>query len=143
MTNPIPSLTTRVYWEDTDASGIVYHANYIRWMERARSEWARSLGLNQEALLTESHRALVVANLTIAYKRPAHLDDTVTVRTRLIALKTASFVVEQTVWRNQTLLTTANVRLGYVDTLTGHPVAFSPDALTLFKSYLTSEDEQS
>ena len=99
MTNPIPSLTTRVYWEDTDASGIVYHANYIRWMERARSEWARSLGMNQDALLTESHRALVVANLAIAYKRPAHLDDTVTVRTRLIALKTASFVVEQTVWR--------------------------------------------
>ena len=141
MTNPIPSLTIRVYWEDTDASGIVYHANYIRWMERARSEGARSLGLNQDALRFEKHLALLVANREMAYKRPARLDDTVTVRSRLIALKPASFVVEQTVWRDQTLLTTANVRLGLVDTSTGRPVAFSPNALLLFKSYLLPEDE--
>lgn len=142
MTNPIPSLTTRVYWEDTDASGIVYHANYIRWMERARSEWARSLGLNQDKLLTEGHRALVVANLEIAYKRPARLDDTVTVRTRLVSLKTASLIVEQTVWRDSTLLTKADVRLGFVDTETGRPVAFAPQTLLLFKPYLASEDEK-
>jgi len=142
MVKQIPRFEVRVYWEDTDASGIVYHANYVRFLERARSQWARSIGMDQHKMLTEQFRALVVANLEIDFKRPARLDDTLTIETHLTTLRAASFVVEQRVLREQAVLATARVRLGLVDTKSGHPVPFDQELIGLFKPYLNVEETQ-
>ena len=85
----------RVYWEDTDASGVVYHANYLRWFERARTEWLRARGLNQEDLRHQEGVAFTVANLHVDYVRPARLDDDLVIQTRLSAIGRASVEFEQ------------------------------------------------
>ena len=141
MAQTITPYCTTIYWEDTDASGIVYHANYVRFLERARSEWAREMGINQETLRDKEHRALVVANLTIDFKRPAKLDDSICVKSTLVGLKAASLVLEQAIFRGTELLIHAKVRLGFVSTETGHPVAFSKDFMTLFTPYLNKEEQ--
>ena len=139
MSKTIAPYSTSIYWEDTDASGIVYHANYVRFLERARSEWARALGINQETLRNKERKALVIANLEIDFKRPAKLDDKITVTTDLITLKKASFIVEQKIFRDTTLLVKAHVRLGFIDIDSGRPLALGDDLLAAFTPYLTEE----
>ncbi len=140
MAKEITSYKTKIYWEDTDASGIVYHANYIRFMERARSQWAAELGFEQETMRTKDHQALVVANLEISYKRPAKLDDEIEVKTQLVGLRAASFIVKQTVFRDNVVLASAQVRLGFVDTTTGRPLPFPKLFLERFTPYLSTEE---
>jgi acyl-CoA thioester hydrolase len=120
----------RVYYEDTDASGVVYHANYLRWFERARTEWLRALGLGQDTLMRELGIAFTVANLEIDFRAPARLDDEVEVRTRVPLLRRASIVFEQTLHRvgQAELLARAKVRVGCVDSAGFRPMAL-PDAL--------------
>lgn len=141
MAQTITPYCTRIYWEDTDASGIVYHANYVRFLERARSEWAREMGINQETLREKDHRALVVANLTIDFKRPAKLDESITVKSTLVGLKAASLVLEQAIYREAELLVRAKVRLGFVSCDSGRPVPFGKDFMTLFTPYLNKEEQ--
>ena len=141
MAQTITPYCTTIYWEDTDASGIVYHANYVRFLERARSEWAREMGINQEVLREKNHRALVVANLTVDFKRPAKLDDAVRVQSTLLGLKAASLVLEQEIYRGTELLIHAQVRLGFVNTDSGRPVPFSKEFMTLFTPYLHKEEQ--
>ncbi|HXG27701.1 MAG TPA: tol-pal system-associated acyl-CoA thioesterase [Nevskiales bacterium] len=85
----------RVYYEDTDASGVAYHANYLRWFERARTEWLRGLGFGQERLLREAGIGFTVASLSVRYLRPARLDDELIVRTQVLAVGKASIRFEQ------------------------------------------------
>lgn len=88
----------RVYWEDTDAGGIVYHSNYLKYMERARSELIRALGVSQEAERTNPNGLLfVAASVSIRYRRAAKLDDDLVVKTRVKSLGRASIVFEQNV----------------------------------------------
>lgn len=118
----------RVYWEDTDASGVVYHANYLRWFERARTEWLRSLGHDQESMRTDLGIAFTVASLEIRYLRPARLDDALEVSVEIAAAKRASLSFSQRLLRAGTedVLCEASVRVGCVDALTFRPRALPP-----------------
>ena len=115
----------RVYWEDTDASGVVYHANYLRWFERARTEWLRDKGYDQERLRTEQGVAFTVAGLEIRYLRPARLDDALQVEVSITEARRASLVFSQVIRRvgDATLLSEATVRVGCVGAATFRPTA--------------------
>jgi len=104
----------RVYYEDTDLSGVVYHANYLSYFERARSDLLRVLGVDQRAAIEAGEGAYAVADLTIRYVSPARLDDQVVVRTRIDALGAASANMCQMAFRNDDLLAAAKVRVGFV-----------------------------
>jgi acyl-CoA thioester hydrolase len=104
----------RAYFEDTDLSGVVYHANYLRWFERARSELLRHLGIEQRAVHEAGEGAYAVADLTIRYLAPARLDDAVTIETRAEEIGAASCRMHQQAWRAETLLAEARLRIGFV-----------------------------
>lgn len=114
-------LTVRVYWEDTDAGGVVYYANYLKFMERARTEWLRTLGVHQEALRSQEGVQFVVADMQVRYLAPAKLDDQLTVTVSVAEQGRASMLLEQQVWRGDTLLAQGQVRVGCVDTRTLAP----------------------
>lgn len=105
----------RAYFEDTDLSGVVYHANYLRWFERARSDFVRLLGIDQRAANEAGEGAFAVAELTIRYTAPARLDDAVLIETTCEELGAASCRMHQRAFRNDgTLLTEARLRVGFV-----------------------------
>ena len=115
-------IPVRIYWEDTDAGGIVYHANYLRFMERARSEMLRALGFEQNSMRLSGGPLIVVSKLEIAYRRPARLDDLLTVETRITSLRRASIVFDQTIRRSGEVIAEARVRCASVDPARGVPV---------------------
>ena len=104
----------RVYYEDTDAGGIVYHANYLRWFERARSDLLNVLGIDQAAALAAGEGAYTVAEASLRYLVPARLGDTVLIETRAESVGRASCTLQQSAWRGDTQLTQARVRVGFV-----------------------------
>ena len=110
----------RVYWEDTDAGGIVFYANYLKFFERARTEWLRSLGVGQHQLRVATGGMFVVSETQIKYHRPAVLDDTLRVTAGLMESGRASLVIGQQAWRvasghSETLLCEGSIRIGWVD----------------------------
>ena len=110
----------RVYYEDTDLSGIVYHANYLRWFERARSDMLRLLGIDQRAAHEDGEGAYSVADLTIRYLAPAKLDDAVVIESSALRLGAASVTLNQRAIRidqarNEQLLAEADIRVGFID----------------------------
>lgn len=115
------SLTLRIYWEDTDGGGVVYYANYLKFFERARTEWLRSLGVQQGALQAESGAIFVVAEANVRYLAPARLDDEVVVSVKVVERGQASLRIEQQAWRGNTLLAQGWVRVGCVDAATLRP----------------------
>lgn len=104
-------IEVRVYYEDTDLAGIVYYANYLKFIERARSEWVRGLGIDQGALKREQGIVFAVRRVEADYLRPAVFDDLLGVTTRLIALGGARIELEQAVWRGEARLFVARVVL--------------------------------
>ncbi|MCT2558483.1 YbgC/FadM family acyl-CoA thioesterase [Tsuneonella sp. YG55] len=110
----------RAYYEDTDLSGIVYHANYLRWFERARSDLVRMLGIDQRAAVESGEGAYAVADLHIRYARPARLDDTVVIESTCAELGAASVRIIQRATRDGELVAEQTVRVGFVD-LQGRP----------------------
>ncbi len=124
------SFPVRVYYEDTDASGVAYHANYLRWFERARTEWLRALGLQQETLRDQTQVVFTVASVEIDYRRPARLDDGLEVRTRVPVIGRASLRFEQELVRPESgeLLSRARVKVGCVGSADFRPIAL-PAAL--------------
>ena len=106
----------RVYWEDTDAGGIVFYANYLKFFERARTEWLRSLGLEQQRLREQTGGMFVVSETAVKYHRPARLDDHLRVTARLAETGRASLVIAQQAWLNETLLCEGHIRIGWVQT---------------------------
>ncbi|MDD2728091.1 tol-pal system-associated acyl-CoA thioesterase [Malikia sp.] len=114
------SWPVRIYWEDTDAGGIVFYANYLKFFERARTEWLRSLGVHQRELRESSGGMFVVGGASLDYRRPARLDDQLEVTARIAELGRASLVLEQQAWllegsgRSQ-LLCEGRIRIGWVD----------------------------
>jgi acyl-CoA thioester hydrolase len=115
----------RVYWEDTDAGGIVFYANYLKFFERARTEWLRSLGIGQQALREETGGMFVVSETAVKYLRPAVLDDHLRVTAGLLEAGRASLLIGQTAWREEpgprTLLCEGSIRIGWVDSATLKP----------------------
>jgi acyl-CoA thioester hydrolase len=121
----------RVYWEDTDAGGVVYYANYLRFLERARSEWLRTLGIDQARLLREDRLQFVVVEANIRYHRPAKFDDELLVSAALDSLRGASVTFAQEIRRGGEageLLVSATIRAACLasDTLRPRPL---PQAL--------------
>jgi acyl-CoA thioester hydrolase len=116
------SLAVRVYWEDTDAGGIVFYANHLKYFERARTEWLRSLGFEQERMRREAGTLFVVAETSIRYHRPARLDDLLDVDVAIVEAGRASLKLAQSARRDGELLSEATIRLGCVDMQTMRPV---------------------
>src|SRR5690606_15839877 len=104
----------RVYFEDTDLSGMVYHANYLRWFERARSDMLRLLGIDQRAAQEAGEGAYAISELSIRYSAPARLDDAVLIESRAEDLRPASCRMHQRALRDGTLLAEARLRVGFV-----------------------------
>lgn len=118
----------RVYWEDTDAGGVVYHAQYLAFMERARSEWMRGIGFGQELLRETYGLCYVVRSMSIDFRAPARLDDSLAVSVGLAQCRGASLVFAQEVRRDGELLVGAEVKVAAVSAETFRPQAI-PDAL--------------
>ena len=112
-------MTVRVYYEDTDFTGVVYHANYLRFMERGRTNYLRLIGAGQRALFDAAERetpgfAFVVRSITIEFLKPARMDDILTITTAPEQIKGASMTLRQTVTRDAELLVEASVRVAFV-----------------------------
>lgn len=105
----------RVYYEDTDSGGVVYHSNYLNFMERARTEWLRALGFEQPVLKSELGVLFVVHSMTISFKRPAYFNDMLDVQTQLVKLGYGSIDFLQSIVRNDHVLLQATVKLACVD----------------------------
>jgi acyl-CoA thioester hydrolase len=105
------NISVRVYYEDTDLAGIVYYANYLKFIERARTEWVRDLGVDQGALKAETGTVFAVRRVEADYLIAAKFDDVLTVRTELVKLGGASLIVQQDVLRGDELLFTAKVTI--------------------------------
>ncbi|MEP7056153.1 MAG: tol-pal system-associated acyl-CoA thioesterase [Caldimonas sp.] len=120
-------LPVRVYWEDTDAGGIVFYANYLKFFERARTEWLRSKGYEQERLRAESRTAFIVTDTAVRYLKPARLDDLLDVTVGLTRVGQASLGVQQQAWRAAAkdgaieLIAEGTIRIGCVDLGTYRP----------------------
>lgn len=111
----VHQLPIRVYYEDTDAGGVVYHARYLHFFERARTEFLRQMDFSQQALLSQQQQAFVVRQMEIDFCLPAKLDDLVVVHSKIAQLKGASLIFEQQLMRQQQLLCQAVCKIAYVD----------------------------
>ncbi len=112
----------RVYYEDTDQAGVVYYANYLKFLERARTEWLRSLGFEQPALAREHNVIFVVRTLHIEYRRPALFNDELVVEVELTQARGGLMVLSQTVRRGDESLAAAEVHIACVNTRSFKPV---------------------
>lgn len=108
-------LPVRVYYEDTDAGGVVYHSQYLNFMERARTEWLRGLGFAQAALRQNEQVLFVVHSMQIKFKKPARLDDELKVVSQLIEMGRGSFSCQQQIVRDDMILLEAQVKVACVD----------------------------
>ncbi|MDH4046587.1 MAG: tol-pal system-associated acyl-CoA thioesterase [Gammaproteobacteria bacterium] len=125
----------RVYYEDSDAQGVVYYANYFRFMERARTEWIRSLGIEQDVLMYRERRIFVVVDTEAQFVSPARFNDQLAVTAELLELSGASFQVGQDIFRNNTdgeLLCRGTIRAAYLNADTLKPARL-PESL--FKDF--------
>jgi acyl-CoA thioester hydrolase len=114
----------RVYWEDTDAGGIVYYANYLKFMERARTEWLRSLGVDQGRLAAEQGLIFTIVSVSVEYKRPARLDDELVVTCAAHTQGKASFAFTQEIHRARfggELISTGQTRAACLELKTLRP----------------------
>lgn len=127
----------RVYYEDTDLSGVVYHANHLRYMERARSDMLRVAGIDQRAAMEQGLGHYAVTDVRIRYRAPARLDDALLVRSRLTGYGAARCVIHQRVMCAQTIIAQADVTVAFVDAATGRPRRQPAPWLATFQQILS------
>ena len=111
----------RVYWEDTDAGGVVFYANYLKFFERARTEWLRALGHSQQRLRDETGAIFVVSDTTLRYLLPARLDDMLRVTVDVLEARRATLAIAQQAWRGAELLAEGTIRIACVDAASLRP----------------------
>lgn len=128
------SWPTRVYWEDTDAGGVVYHAQYLAFLERARTEWLRAQGWGQARLRREHGLVFAVRAMTIDFRLPARLDDALAVGVRLHDCRRASLVIAQTIDRDGVRLLDAEVRVAALDAERFRPMPIPAALLSMLQS---------
>lgn len=104
----------RVYFEDTDAGGVVYHANYLRYMERARSDMLRLAGIDQRRALEDGTGVYAIADIALRYIRPARLDDDLVIRSRVTGVRAAACSIHQTIWRGGDQLADGSVTAAFI-----------------------------
>jgi acyl-CoA thioester hydrolase len=136
--SPSFSISVRVYYEDTDAAGVVYYANYLKFFERCRTEWVRSLGYDQSALAAEHDLAFVVRKASAAYRKPARLDDALQVDLRILEIGRAKLVLNQRILKlsdagDETLLVAGEVEIVCVQASTFKPAAIPAFLLAKFQ----------
>ncbi|KRA79354.1 YbgC/FadM family acyl-CoA thioesterase [Altererythrobacter sp. Root672] len=136
---PLHLFPVRVYYEDTDLSGIVYHANYLRWFERARSDMLRLLEVDQRAAVEAGEGAYAVADLAIRYVAPARLDDAVIIETTAAEIGAASVRLLQRAMREKDLLAEMSVRVGFISP-DGRPRRQPAPWRAAFETVLTPKD---
>ncbi|HEY3047842.1 MAG TPA: tol-pal system-associated acyl-CoA thioesterase [Polaromonas sp.] len=132
----------RVYWEDTDAGGIVFYANYLKFFERSRTEWLRSLGIEQQRLKDSTGGMFVVTDTAIRYHRPARLDDELIVTASMVEIGRASMTIKQQALsktehasnQTATLLCEGTIRIGWVDAASLQPARIPASILSCFHS---------
>ena len=127
----------RVYWEDTDAGGIVFYANYLKFFERSRTEWLRSLGIEQQHLKETTGSMVVVSETSLRYHRPARLDDELIVTARLIEKGRASLIIgQQALLKSEhpELLCEGTIRIGWVHATSLKPARIPAHILDLLES---------
>ncbi len=129
------SWTIRVYYEDTDAAGVVYHSNYLKYMERARTEWLRAIGFSQQVLREETGAIIVISKLDMKFIKPAKLDDLLEVKSTLIKASGASLLFDQSIEKSQEKLCAARVKGVCLNALTFKPQRL-PAALKSKLSYV-------
>jgi acyl-CoA thioester hydrolase len=115
------SIPCRIYWEDTDAGGVVYYANYLKFMERCRTDWLRALGIDQQRLRADRMLQFVVVSVKVDFLRPAVLNDEVIVTAELERLSGATIAFTQTIMRGDEQLIDANTRVACLDSGTLKP----------------------
>lgn len=132
------SWPARVYWEDTDGGGIVYYANYLRFLERARTEWLRSLGYSQQVLAREPGIVFTVVSLNVEYRRPARLDDELAITCEARADRAATMRFEQAIFRgrpgDEPPILTAGVLVACVDAHTLKPRRLPESLVNVLRS---------
>jgi acyl-CoA thioester hydrolase len=133
---PLPAefvWAVRVYWEDTDAGGIVFYANYLKFFERARTEWLRSRGIGQASLREATGGMFVVSDAQLRYLNPARLDDELLVTAQPFDIGRASLTIRQRAWRHDPdgplLLCEGSIRIGWVDATRHRPLRIPPTVL--------------
>lgn len=129
-------LSIRVYYEDTDTGGVVYYANYLKFFERARTEWLRALGVDQHELATREQLMFVVRHAEVSYRQPARLDDQIEIHTTVDVLGASTLQFHQQARRNETLLVTADIQICTVHALTFKPTRLSPSLRDLLQKAL-------
>lgn len=139
MTDPGPNdggacfrLPVRVYYEDTDAGGVVYYANYLKYLERARTEWLRAAGWGQTALASDRGILFAVRSIELDYRAPARLDDALEVEARIAALGRARIDFEQRVLRDGEPLCSGRIRIACLDATTFRPRPLPDDMKEVF-----------
>jgi acyl-CoA thioester hydrolase len=120
----------RVYYEDTDSGGVVYHANYLKFMERARTEWLRQLGFEQDQLRNEQNVLFAVHSMQLNFRRPARFNDQLLVRSTLLQASGASMKFEQQVLRDATSLCEATVKVACLNAESFQPCPLPNSILT-------------
>lgn len=135
------ALPLRVYYEDTDAAGIVYYANYLRFCERARTEWLRAIGFEQQRLRSESGLVFVVKSVHAEYMSPALLDDALVLRSVIESLGRASIAFRQRVMRDDTCLFDARIVIACVDQARNRAVAMPADIRRRFEEIKNSSSQ--
>lgn len=149
MSGPIPApgqwigqdhlYPVRVYYEDTDFSGFVYHASYVRFFERGRSEALRACGVNHTDLLRLTPPAgLVVRRLVVDYRLPCRIDDVVMIRSRFLSAKGARMMIEQVMQRGEDVVASAELEIAMIN-LDGRPRKITPDFLAKLAAYLPKQ----
>ncbi len=132
------SWPVRVYWEDTDGGGIVYYANYLKFMERARTELLRSFGIHQSRMAQEQGLIFAIVSVRLDYRLPARLDDLLMVTCQVATEGRASFAFEQNVWRERIggeLLTTGSTRVACLDAQSLRPRRLPEELLLAIEKY--------
>ncbi|RDZ29552.1 tol-pal system-associated acyl-CoA thioesterase [Lysobacter silvisoli] len=142
MIAPAFSWPTRVYWEDTDAGGVVYHAQYLAFLERARSEWVRAQGYGQDRLRREFGLVFAVRAMQIDFLKPARLDDALQVTAELRDCRRASLVFAQAIHRDGERLLTATVRVAALDAEGFRPTPIPPSLYEPLKALETPVQDQ-
>ena len=115
-------LPVRIYFEDTDSGGVVYHANYLKFMERARTEWLRSVGIDQHHLKYHAHIMFVVHRIDIQYKLPARFNDDLVVKSELLEIGSSKIEFRQMIYRHEEMLIDAHVDIACIDSEKFKPV---------------------
>ncbi len=125
----------KVYYEDTDAGGVVYYANYLKFLERARTEALLSIGLSNTKIKKELGSLIIVKSCNIEYKKPAHLEDELNIQTHIISLKKTSLIMKQLIMLEKKLITEAEIHLVFVNS-EGKPEKIPDKIIKNFIPYL-------